>query len=133
MPTLTHRRATCATLALATIVTGLVWRNAPLHLPFFLWKYGGSCLWAVAVYWMIAFLLPKSRALTLVALSSLFALAVELSRLILWPPLEAFRETLAGRLILGSIFSPRNIAAYWLAIAITALIDTRLRPAAIEA
>ena len=120
---MTHRRTTAAILALATVVTGLIWRMAPLHLPFFLWKYGGSALWAIAVYWMIAFLLPNTRPIILAALACLFALAVEFSRLIPSPTLEAFRETLAGRLILGSIFSPRNILAYWLAIAAAASID----------
>jgi hypothetical protein len=124
MSPISHRRATCATLALATILTGLIWRMAPLHLPFFLWKYGGSALWAIAVYWMIAFLLPNARPFTLATLACLFALAVEFSRLIPSPALEAFRETLAGRLILGSIFSPRNILAYWLAIFLAAVADS---------
>ena len=123
MTPISHRRATCGAFAIATVLTGLIWRMAPLHLPFFFWKYGGSALWAIAVYWMIAFLLPKSRVATLAALASLFALAVEFSRLIPSPALEAFRETLAGRLILGSIFSPRNIVAYWVAILAAALFD----------
>jgi Protein of unknown function (DUF2809) len=128
MSPISHRHTTCATLALATILTGLIWRMAPLHLPFFLWKYGGSTLWAIAVYWMIAFLLPSARPITLTTLACLFALAVEFSRLIPSPTLEAFRETLAGRLILGSIFSPRNIVAYWLAILLAALADSFSAP-----
>jgi hypothetical protein len=118
-----NRRATCAILALATILTGLIWRMAPLHLPFFLWKYGGSALWAFAVYWMIAFLLPNTSPIKLAAVACLFALAVEFSRLIPSPTLEAFRKTLAGRLILGSIFSPLNIVAYWLSIFLAAFFD----------
>ena len=128
MPIHLNRRTTSAILALATILTGLIWRMAPLHLPFFLWKYGGSALWAIAVYWMIAFLLPNARPIKLATLACLFALAVEFSRLIPSPTLEAFRETLAGRLILGSIFSPRNILAYWLAIAAAAFIDRLKEP-----
>ncbi len=128
MTVLSHRRLITAALTLATVLTGLIWRMAPLHLPFFLWKYGGSALWAIAVYWMIAFLLPNVRPITLAALACLFALAVELSRLIQWPPLEAFRLTLAGRLILGSIFSPRNILAYWLAIFAAASLDSFKQP-----
>jgi hypothetical protein len=72
---------------------------------------------------MIAFLLPNTRPIILATLACLFALAVEFSRLIPSTTLEAFRETLAGRLILGSIFSPRNIVAYWLAIFAAALLD----------
>jgi hypothetical protein len=113
-----------AILALATIFAGLIWRMAPLHLPYFFWKYGGSALWAIAVYWLIAFLLPSARPVLLFAVACLFALAVELSRLIPSPALETFRLTLAGRLILGSIFSPRNILAYWLGIFLVAVLDS---------
>jgi hypothetical protein len=108
---------------LATTLAGLVWRMAPLHLPYFLWKYGGSALWAADVYWLLAALLPRLRPAALALLASLVALAVEFSRLIDSPQLQAFRLTLAGRLLLGSIFSPRNILAYWSAIVATALID----------
>jgi hypothetical protein len=117
------RRATALTLLAATTLTGLIWRMAPLHLPYFLWKYGGSALWAADAYWLLVALLPRQLPRVLAFLACLVALAVELSRLIDSPSLQAFRVTLAGRLLLGSIFSPRNIVAYWLAIAAVALID----------
>jgi hypothetical protein len=123
-----ERRAACAIFALAATLTGIVWRMAPLHLPFFLWKYGGSALWAIAVYWLIALLLPATRTITLSALACLFALGVEFCRLIQSPTLDAFRHTLAGKLILGSIFSPRNILAYWIAIFLAAIFDAVRRP-----
>jgi hypothetical protein len=40
--------------------------------------------------------------------------------------LEAFRETLAGKLILGRHFSLKDIAAYWIAIAVLWVLDNRL-------
>ena len=122
-----HRRLLAISLALVTIVAGLVWRLAPLGLPWFFFKYGGSALWAIAVYWLIAAALPRSSIRLLAWLAALFALAVEFSRLIPSAPLEAFRLTLAGRLILGRYFSPRNILAYWIAIAMVAMIDHRFR------
>ena len=123
-----RRRTVSVTLVLATTLAGLVWRMAPLHLPYFLWKYGGSALWAADVYWLLAALLPRLRPAALALLASLVSLAVEFSRLIDSPPLQSFRLTLAGKLLLGSIFSPRNIVAYWLAIAATALIDHIAKP-----
>lgn len=107
----------------ATILAGLILRFAPLHLPYFLWKYGGSALWAVTVYWLLASLLPRARPRTLAILAAILSLVVEFSRLIPSPTLEAFRLTLAGKLLLGRIFSPRNIVAYWLAILAITLID----------
>ena len=123
-----HRRTACACIALATIAAGLLWRMALLHLPFLLWKYGGSVLWAMAVYWLVAFLLPRAHPAVLAALACLFALVVELSRLSHSPTLEAFRQTFAGQLVLGRIFSPRNILAYWIAIFLAASFDAIKKP-----
>ena len=117
------RRSPCLLLLLLTIVAGLLWRMAPLHLPPFWFKYGGSCLWAVAVYLLLT-AIPPSRSPAVVALAAaLLAAIVELSRLWHTPATDAFRLTLAGRLLLGRIFSGRNIAAYWLAIAAAWLAD----------
>ncbi|MDE1163306.1 MAG: DUF2809 domain-containing protein [Acidobacteriaceae bacterium] len=119
-------RRTHAALALIAVTTvGILWRYAPLHLPRFAWKYGGSMLWAVAVYCLCATILPRTSARRLALLSAAIALAVEFSRLMAWPPLDAFRHTLAGKLLLGAIFSPHNIAAYWLGILLAAMIDAR--------
>jgi hypothetical protein len=110
-----------------TIAAGIGWRFLPLHLPFFAWKYGGSMLWAAAVYWMLATLAPRARSVALAITAGLISIAVEFSRLLHWASLDHFRPTLAGRLLLGAIFSPRNIVAYLLAILLTAFADHRLR------
>jgi len=121
-PTL-HRRPYALALTLALTLAGLIWRLAPLHLPWFLYKYGGSMLWAAALYWLIATILPRLKPHQLALIAALAAAAVEFSRLVHTPAFDAFRLTLAGKLLLGRFFSLRNIAAYWLAIAITAAID----------
>jgi hypothetical protein len=108
---------------LTATIAGLIWRLAPLHLPFFFFKYGGSMLWAVALYWLIAAIFPRLAPRELALLAALAACAVEFSRLVHTPAFDAFRETLAGKLLLGRFFSLKNIAAYWLAIAFTAWLD----------
>jgi hypothetical protein len=80
-------------------------------------------LWAAAVYWLLATCAPRTRPAILALAAGLVSVAVEFSRLLHWPPLNAFRPTLAGRLLLGAVFSPRNIAAYLFAILLTALFD----------
>ncbi len=125
------RRTLACLLALALIPVGIAWRMAPLHLPVSLWKYGGSALWAAMVYWIVAALAPSRPPRAIALAAATVALLVELSRLFHTPALDAFRLTLAGKLILGRLFSPRNIAAYWLAIAATACLDWRaFRPEA---
>jgi hypothetical protein len=110
-------------LLLITIPMGLAVRLLPLHLPWFLYKYLGSALWAIALYWFLATLLPKLRPLAVAALAITIATLLELSRLIPIAPIDAFRLTLAGQILLGRYFSLKNIVAYILAIAITATLD----------
>jgi hypothetical protein len=127
-----RHRIVYGALALLTIAAGLIWRLAPLGLPPLLYKYGGSILWAVMVYWLFAMLTPRTRPLHLALVAGLFACCVELFRLIHTPALDAFRLTLAGRLLLGRVFSRTDIAVYWLAIAATAIADAQLRNKGME-
>ncbi len=118
-----RRRATYLLLLLITIPLGLAWRMAPLGLSPFSFKYGGSVLWAVALYWLTAACLPKHSSGALASIAAAIAAALEFSRLWHTPTMDAFRITLTGRILLGRYFSLKNIAAYWLAIGLTALLD----------
>ena len=120
------RRLHAILFVAVTIPVGIAWRMAPLHLPFFAWKYGGSVLWTFALYGCVVAVLPRLRPGGLALLTALLALLVELSRLVHQPLLNAFRGTLAGKLILGRIFSFKDIAAYWLAVALLFCFDRSL-------
>lgn len=99
------RRATCALLLLMTIPLGLAWRIVPLGLsPFFL-KYGGSALWAAALYWFLAACLPRVGSFAVAWIAAVTAAALEFSRLWHTPLTDAFRVSLAGRILLGRYFS----------------------------
>jgi len=122
-----HRRLNTFTLMLAATLTGLVWRLAPLHLPYFFFKYGGSALWAVALYFLIATIAPRATSNRVALYAFAASAAVEFFRLVHTPAFDVFRETLAGKLLLGRFFSLKNIAAYWLAITIAASLDALSR------
>jgi hypothetical protein len=113
----------CALLLLITIPIGLAIRLLPLGLPWFLYKYLGSLLWAAALYWFLAALLPKLRSRTIAALAITIATFLELTRLIPMAPIDAFRLTFAGKILLGRFFSIKNIVAYIVAITLTAILD----------
>jgi hypothetical protein len=113
-------------ILLITIPIGLAVRLLPLHLPWFLYKYLGSVLWAAALYWFLATLLPKLRPPSLATLAIAIATTLELTRLIPIAPIDAFRLTFAGKILLGRYFSIKNIAAYILAITLTATLDSFL-------
>jgi hypothetical protein len=114
-------------LLLTTCALGVAVRFAHVGLPFFVVKYGGSMLWALAIYWFVSALLQWWRLPAVVLLTGAIATAVEFGKLCHWPWLESFRSTLAGVLLLGRYFSFRDIAAYWLAICAGALIDWIIR------
>lgn len=109
-----------------TVAAGLTIRFAPLGLPHFVVKYGGSMLWALMIYWIVSTLLPARRFLPVALLSGVIATAVEFAKLCHTPALDAFRLTLPGILLLGRFFSVLDIVAYWLAISIGAIIDKAL-------
>lgn len=114
-------------LMFGTVAAGLVVRFARLGLPASIVKYGGSTLWALMVYWIISTLLPSWRLSAVALLTGIVATAVEFIKLYRSPGLDAFRATLPGVLLLGRIFSGRDIVAYLLASAAGALVDQRIR------
>jgi hypothetical protein len=118
-----RRSIATLTLLLITIPLGLAVRLLPLGQPWFLYKYLGSVLWAIALYWFLAAILPRLRPPAIAALAIIIATLLELSRLVPIAPIDAFRLTFAGKILLGRFFSIKNIAAYILAIALTATLD----------
>lgn len=105
------------------IGAGLALRLVPLGLPVFVVQYGGSVLWAVMVYLLLAAFQPKRKPWVLGLTAAIFAALVELSRLYHSPGLNAFRLTLAGKLLLGRVFSAWHFLDYWVAIACVAVVD----------
>src|SRR5258705_13858043 len=121
-----RRSLSTLALLLLPIPIGLAVRLLPLHLPWFLYKYLGSALWAIALYWFLGTLLPKLRPRAIATIATIIATLLELSRLIPIAPIDAFRLTFAGQILLGRYFSLKNIAAYLLAIALAATLDLYL-------
>ena len=116
-----------ALLLVGTVTAGLAIRFSHLGLPAFIVKYGGSMLWALMFYWIFSALWPAGRIVPAALFTSALTAAIEFFKLVHAPALDAFRLTLPGILLMGRVFSLWDIAAYWLAIAIGALIDWRMR------
>ena len=128
LPHIMPRRLACAAMLALTIPAGLIWRLAPLHLPPFAFKYGGSALWAMAVYWVVALLLPTRRPASLAAVAAVVTTAVECFKQVRSPGIDAFRATLPGKLLLGRYFTFGALLAYGLAILAVATFDAWLKP-----
>lgn len=111
-------------LTLGVIAAGLSLRLLPLGLPQTVTKWGGSVLWGAMVYGLVGLVLPQPRR-RIVALAASLALAVEAFRLVHTPGLDAFRLTLAGKLLIGRVFSLLNLVAYAGGILAARLADRR--------
>ncbi|MEE7449266.1 hypothetical protein MRF4_16485 [Methylobacterium radiotolerans] len=110
-------RTTYLGLAAAVIALGLLLRVPNWGLPLALHHYGGGVLWGAMLFLLAAALRPADWGLRscLIAASTAAAI-IECGRLVHAPALDAFRATLPGQLLLGSIFSPWNLCAYALGI-----------------
>jgi len=114
-----------AGLCLLIVVSGLALRGFgfSLGLSAFVVKYGGSLLWAAMVFFLVAIVASHSSRLSVALISASIAVAVELFRLVHAPWLDAFRLTLPGALLLGRIFSPWNMLAYGVGVALAVWLD----------
>src|SRR6202020_3647266 len=92
--TMPKRRVTYVVLLLITIPVGLAWRMVPLGLSPFWLKFGGSALWAMALYWFIAVCLPRLSVVGLGCLAAVVAVFRYFNRLRRSPALYCFRLTL---------------------------------------
>jgi len=103
-----------ACLCASTIVCGLALRRYGLGvgLPASIVKYGGSVLWGTMVFFVVAMAASQRSRSRIALIAAAIAVGVELFRLVHAPWLDAFRLTLPGALLLGRIFSARDMLAY---------------------
>lgn len=106
-----------------SIVLGVLWRFAPLHLPAFARKYGGSLLYAGMLYWLVVALAPRMRVWGVAVWALGLAWGVEAFKLVHWGALDAFRITLAGKLMLGRVFTLGALVAYAVGVLVVAGVD----------
>jgi hypothetical protein len=125
MPSRGAKSIVRAGLCLPVVISGLALRllGPGLGLPAFVVKYGGSLLWGAMVFFLVAIVASRSTRRSVVMVAAVIAVGVELFRLVHTPWLDSFRLTMAGALLLGRIFSPQDILAYAIGIALGALLD----------
>jgi hypothetical protein len=112
-------------LWLSVIVAGLALRQfgPGVGLSFPVVKYGGSILWGTMVFFCVAIIASGRPRWTVALMSAAIAVGVELFRLVHTPWLDDFRLTTAGALLLGRVFSPRNMLAYGAGIVLGMVLD----------
>lgn len=120
---MTHPGAIYSLLAIATIAIGLIVHLQATALPPALRDMTGDALWAMMITWWISALVPSARSVVRGAVAWTICGVVEVSQLYHAPTIDAVRATLPGRLVLGSGFDPRDLAAYAIGVIAAVLLD----------
>jgi hypothetical protein len=109
------RRNRLLYIAMVAIVTvaGLASRSdAARYIPAFIATYAGDTLWALTVFLTLGFIFPRASILTVASSALLIAFGVEISQLYQADWIIQIRETLPGRLFLGSGFKWSDLVCY---------------------
>ena len=121
--TVVGERPAYAFATAAIVCAGLLCRWPAFGLPWPVAKYAGSTLWGAMVYSGLRTMAPRTSVAATATVACVVALAVEFFRLYREPTLDAFRATLAGKLLLGSVFSLWNMVVYAFGIGCAVLVD----------
>lgn len=107
-----------AVCGLVVIILGLASRADAIPRPALVAAYGGDTLWALFVFVLVGWLLPASSTRRVALITLAFSLAIELSQLYQAPWLDAIRQTLPGRLVLGAGFLWSDLICYAVGVSI---------------
>jgi hypothetical protein len=113
-------------LALVTIAVGLLVHLRGTALAPAVRDVSGDALWATMIMWLVSTLTPASRTAARGAAAYAICVVVEVSQLYHAPTVDAIRATFIGRLVLGSDFDVRDLAAYAVGVASAMLLDAAL-------
>ena len=121
-----RQRWVLAILILLIVAGGLASRSFPGLTPAKLGKYPGDALWALAVFFAVAFVRPaiSPRRLAVVALT--ISWLVEFSQIYQAPWIDAIRANFMGHLFLGSAFDAWDLCAYAAGVSAGFVLDISL-------
>ena len=115
------------TLALLTMILGLISRSSTVSLPEILTLYAGDTLWAALIYWMIRFFKPSSTPWVSAIMALAFAFAIEISQLYQAPWINEIRSTTLGALVFGFGFLVSDLVCYAVGVGVGFLLDNLAR------
>jgi hypothetical protein len=113
------RRWAALAAAVLTIAGGLALRR---FAGGWVAKLGGVALWATLVYWLLVVVRPRASRTHIAVATVVISFAVELFQLTSIPATLAARWPIA-HLVLGSTFSPPDLAAYPVGVLLAWMLD----------
>lgn len=122
-----RNRLVYSALIVLTLLSGLASRQFQDYLPTFLATYAGDTLWALLVFLLTGFLLPKKSIFLNALIALIFSFGIEISQLYHAAWIDTIRQTRLGGLILGFGFLWSDLLCYTAGIAIGALAEVLFR------
>jgi glycopeptide antibiotics resistance protein len=122
-----RNRLVYSALIVLTLLSGLASRQFQDYLPTFLATYAGDTLWALLVFLLTGFLLPKKSIFFNALVALIFSFGIEISQLYHAAWIDAIRQTRLGGLILGFGFLWSDLLCYTAGIGIGALAEVLFR------
>lgn len=118
-----RNRKVYAFATVTVMLLGLLSRKASTLLPEFMTIYLGDALWALMIFFGMAFLFSRLKTSRVWLVSLLFCWFIEITQLYHAPWIDAIRATTLGGLILGFGFLWSDILAYAIGTLAGALLD----------
>jgi Protein of unknown function (DUF2809) len=123
MKSLRRNRLVYALLAALVIASGLAARSPAFDLPPLFAKIAGDALWAVLVFLGFGWLFRSRPTWQVMLMATVFSCTIEFTQLYHGPWIDQVRQTLFGRLALGSEFAWLDMAYYFAGILPAALAE----------
>ena len=123
-----RRRPVYAVGGLVILILGLASRQYAAALPAFVADYAGDTLWALMVFAMVAFLVPRWSSFRVAAVALAIAYLVEASQLYHAAWIDRVRGTGIGGLALGFGFLWSDLVCYAAGVTLGVILEMGLRP-----
>lgn len=122
-----RNRKIYAALSLIVIGLGLASRMYGRYLPSWIASYAGDTLWALLVFLMIGFLLPKYKTHKVAFFALAFSFFIEATQLYHAPWIDSIRQYRLAALILGYDFLWSDLLCYSIGIAVGVFVEIKLQ------
>ncbi len=113
--------------AVLIVILGLASRRFAARLPVFVADYAGDTLWALMVFAIVGFLVPRWSSFRVAAVALTVAYLVEASQLYHAPWIDSIRGTRIGGLVLGFGFLWSDLVCYAVGVTLGVMLETGLR------
>lgn len=110
-----------------TIFLGLFSRQMYSYLPYFINLYLGDALYGLMIYFCICFIFKNFNIFKIGILALGTCYLIEFSQLIQIPELIKIRESMIGRLILGTGFLWSDLLAYLIGILVGIYLESKIK------